>query len=163
VTVLLDRFIRKPARIFGIIGMVTLIPMMLLTTVDVILRTLFSRPILGAHEISGFMMVILVFMSLAYTLIKNGHTVIDLVTERLPAGVRAVMITTGYLFSTLIFALITWQSAIFAFEKWRQGAKVATIALQIYPFVFVVALGCGLMCLALLASFLSSLNYWSKK
>jgi len=160
---MLERKVESISKLFGIIGMVIVVPMMLLTVVDVLLRTIFNCPILGAHEVGGFMLVILVFLTLAYTLFQKGHTAIDLLTERLPEKVRAVMVTAGYLFSTFIFVLITWQTTIYALEKLHQGVRVATIPLQIYPFVFITAFGCALMSLALLVHFLYSFSDWRSK
>lgn len=158
-----DRIIVKPSKVLSIIGMGILIPMMLLDTVDVILRKFFNSPILGAHEITGFMLVILVFMNEAYTLLNDGHTVIDIVTEKLPLAVQALLRSITYLFSIFIVGLITWQSAIYGYEKWRQGVTIATIPLKTYPFVFVVSLGSCMLCLALVGSFLKSLDYWRQE
>ena len=154
--------VRALSRIFGIIGMNIMMPLVFLTTVDVILRIFFHSPILGAHEITGFMLVILVFFSLAYTLYEKGHTVIDLVVEKLPKKLGAVLVTIGYFFSAIIFGLITWQTTNYGFEKLHYGIRVSTMPLLVFPFVFIAALGCALLTIALLLHFINSFKDWRR-
>ena len=63
----LERVISPVARVFNSAGVGILMVMMSLTVVDVFLRFVFNKPIVGAYEMSEFMMVILVFFALAYT------------------------------------------------------------------------------------------------
>ena len=65
--------------------------MVLTTVVDVFLRYLFNSPILGSYELTEFMMAILVFGSVAYTMVVKGHVTVDLVITRLPARAQAIL------------------------------------------------------------------------
>lgn len=63
----MDRIAVPLTRFMDIIGQSILALMALLITLDVILRYFFSRPIKGSYELIEFMMVMLVFLGLAYT------------------------------------------------------------------------------------------------
>ena len=61
--------------------------MAMLVTVDVIGRE-FLHPTGIAHEVSGYCLVAIVFLGLAYTLRRGRHIQITTVTSRLSPGVR---------------------------------------------------------------------------
>jgi hypothetical protein len=48
--------------------------------------------------------------------------------------------------------LITWKSVERGFEVKKAAESSGTLGIPVYPFVFVVALGCGAMCLVVLAN-----------
>ena len=54
---------------------------MLLTTFDVAGRYLFHAPILGVFEVTEFMLVCVVFLSLAYTQSLKGHIEVDILVR----------------------------------------------------------------------------------
>jgi len=94
--------------------------MMLLTCADVIMRSS-GRPIPGTFEIVGFLGVIVVAFAIAYTQILRGHVAIDYLVARLPRRSQYIVKSITYLLSTGLFALIAWQSYLFAGDLWGSG------------------------------------------
>ncbi len=78
----LDRF----SKLLNSVGAAALAAMMLLTTVDVVLRYIFSTPITGSLEITEFLLLITVASGIAYTGIKKAHVTVDVAVERLAQG-----------------------------------------------------------------------------
>ena len=72
------------SRFLLLIGQFVLVAMVLRTVVDVFLRYVFNKPILGSYELTEFMMAILVFSSIGYTMSVKRHVVVDLVIATLP-------------------------------------------------------------------------------
>ncbi len=60
------------------IGALSLFAMMCLTVADVAGRYIFSKPILGAYELTEFMVLVLIFSFLAYTQAHKSHVAVDL-------------------------------------------------------------------------------------
>ncbi len=124
--------------------------MMLLTIADVFLRKVFSQSILGTVEVTEFMMLILLFFAVTQTEILDGHVKVDLIMSRFGERTQAMtdMITQFVCF--LLFGLFTWSTLVYA-EKMRASGEVSQdLWLPVYPFIYVVALGCALLAFSLL-------------
>ena len=133
---------------------VILFSMMLLTIADVFLRTVFSRPILGALEMTEFMMVGVVFFSLAQTEILNRHVKVDLLMSRLGERTQGLIDMITQFVCFLLFGAITWSTLVYSKEMRASGEVSQDLWVPIYPFVYIVAVGCALLSLKLLIKFL---------
>jgi len=124
--------------------------MMLLTIADVFLRKVFSQSILGTVEVTEFMMVILLFFAVTQTEILDGHVKVDLIMSRFGERTQALVDTITQLVCFLLFGLFTWSTLVYA-EKMRASGEVSQdLWLPVYPFIYVVVLGCALLALSLL-------------
>jgi len=133
-----------------------LVVMMLLTCADVIMRSS-GRPIPGTFEIVGFLGVIVVAFAIAYTQILRGHVAIDYLVARLPRRSQYIVKSITYLLSTGLFALIAWQSYLFAGDLWGSGEVSPTEKIPFFPIVYGLALACLLTSLVLLLEFFKTL------
>lgn len=134
-------------------GMV-LVAMMLLTTADVAGRYLFNTPIMGVFELTEFMMVCLVFCSLAYTQSKKAHVAVDILTTMIPPKGQRAIEFINCLISFCILALITWKSIERGFEVMASKDSSAILQIPVYPFMFLVALGSAALSLEYLKDML---------
>ncbi len=98
-------------------GMLLLLPMMLLTSFDVIGRAVWSRPIPGVVELSSYLLAIFILTGVAYTQQEKGHVAVTMFTSRLPqkSGLILEMVTT--LMSLFIIAIMTWQGWVVGMEE----------------------------------------------
>lgn len=133
-----------------------LVLMMLLTTADVAGRYLFNAPILGVFEVTEFMMVCLVFCSLAYTQSKKAHVAVDFLATLIPRKGQQVIDILNYLISLIILALITWKSVERGFEVMATKECSAILQIPVYPFMFLVALGSAALCIEYLKDIVNS-------
>ena len=146
------------SRIFDSAGQVILAMMALLITTDVVLRYFFNRPIKGSYELVEFMMILLVFLGLAYTQTKKGHISITLFTGKLSPAQLAVIQTATYLLCLCLFSIITWRAVVQA-EIFRIANDASGVLLiPKYPFMWVVFIGSGLLTLEFLKDFIHSLD-----
>jgi TRAP-type C4-dicarboxylate transport system permease small subunit len=127
--------------------MCLLIPLMLLTTSDVVGRKFFAKTIPGAFELSEYILAIFILLGAAYTQQVKGHVGVDFITSRLSPRVRAVCQIITILLSLFIIAILIWQG-------WVEGIRERTVSdmLRIpqYPFRLLVAIGGFLLWLELL-------------
>ncbi|MDB4444091.1 TRAP transporter small permease [bacterium] len=139
------------------IASVVLFFMMLLTIADVFLRKVFSKSIMGTVEVSEFMLVILIFFALAHTEVLNGHVKVDLVLSRFSERVQGLfdMITQFVCF--LISGLITWSTLVYSGVMKESGEVTQDLWLPVFPFLYIVALGCAVLSLTLLIKFFMAL------
>jgi TRAP-type C4-dicarboxylate transport system permease small subunit len=61
------------------------------TCVEMVTRKLFSFSLQGVDEVGGYTLAIVSAIGFSYTLITRGHTRIDFLIGKLPAGVRAAL------------------------------------------------------------------------
>lgn len=64
-----------------------------LIAIAVIARRVFNSPLLITEEISGYMMVAIVFLGLAYTMKMESHVRADILLSHVPRRARAVLET----------------------------------------------------------------------
>lgn len=129
-----------------------IVAMMLLTTLDIVLRS-FRRPIPGAYELVGLLGSVAISFSLAYTSMERGHIAVEFLVRRFSRPTQALIDAGNALIGSLLFAVIAWQSAVYGSDLFVKGVVSLTIQVPIYPFIFGVAAGCALLCPVLLVEF----------
>jgi len=135
------------------IGMAMVIPLMLLTFADVMLRGFFNKPIPGTFEISEYILAVFILLGAAYTQQVKGHVGVDFVTSRLSSRPRVICKIVTTLLSLFIIAIVVWQG-------WVEGISEKAVSDQLripqYPFRVLVAVGGFLLWLELLIDLFNS-------
>ena len=129
------------------LGAFVLVAMMLLTTADVIGRYFFNKPILGALEITEFLVLILIFSFLAHTQAKKGHVSVDILFQHLPQSVQTIVDFINHLLCLGLMALIAYMGYHRALEIKSFGEATNNLGIVKYPFAFFVVFGCAVLCI----------------
>lgn len=114
---MLKAFIKKLNYWICMVGMLFVIPLMLLTTVDVLMRAILNKPIKGTFELSEYLLSIIILLGAAYTQQVKGHVGVDFVIKRLRNRVRALVETITNLGCIFVLILLSWQGLIRAVEE----------------------------------------------
>lgn len=122
--------------------------MMFLVSVHVLMRYFVHRPIRGTYELIDVMLVIGVFFSIAHTQVIKGHVFISLI--KYPPRALVVINTITTLLSLGIAFLMGWRAIVQAREYYRLGLVTTGLEIPFYPFLWVVGVGCFVLCLVLL-------------
>jgi TRAP-type C4-dicarboxylate transport system permease small subunit len=154
----LEKAVFAVSRFLLLIGQVTLVLMVLLTVADVCLRYVFNRPILGSYELTEFMMAVLVFSTIGYTMAVKGHVVVDLVFNQLPQRARDILECITSFMAFILFAIVTWRNVLQAHTAWERHDVTAELFIPISPFILFVALGIAVLSLVLFVQFVQSLT-----
>lgn len=133
----------------------SIVTMMLLTFFDVVLR-LFRHPIPGTYEMVGFAGAVMVSFSLGHTSLERGHIAVDFLVSKFPNKIQLIIDRVNTLVCTGLFSLIAWQSVFYALNTKKSGEVSMTLQMPVYPFIFGIAAGCGLLSIVLLLRFLLS-------
>lgn len=147
----------------GGVGAVVII--MLFIVGSILLRYLFVSTLLCAyiHEVTEFMLVVLVFFGLGYTTLRKGHVAVDILVLRLPHRTQAVIDSITYFLGTGLFSVLAWRNIVEAKAMALGGEASIMLSIPVFPFVIIVALGCAVGALLLLVCFLDSLAEVVKK
>jgi len=151
------KYLERAGKYFNFIASAAVITMMMLSTADVVLR-LFVKPIPGAYELVGFIGTIVVSFALGFTSLEKGHIAVELLYRKLPQRTQLAIETFTNTVSFLFFGLITYQAFIYALDMRKSGEVSPTLQLPIYPFIFGMSFGFGLLCLILIAESIKSMK-----
>lgn len=97
--------------------MFLVIPMMLLTSGEVIGRALWDQPIPGTLELSSYMLAIFILTGLAYTHQVRGHVRVEMLTSRLPEKLRAAIDLVTTALCLFIIAVLAWQGWVLGIDE----------------------------------------------
>jgi TRAP-type C4-dicarboxylate transport system permease small subunit len=133
------------------VGVALVIPMMVLIIADVILRSIFDRPITGTAEIACLMLLCMA-LGMAWCAIKERHLKIEILVSLFPPKIQAIVDSVTILAGLFIVIIMAWRNLIAAL--WRKEiGQVASIILPIplFPFHLILVLGLVVMCVAMIA------------
>lgn len=123
------------------LGNISLAGMMLLATADVVGRYFFDSPVLGAYEITEYLMIIMVFAFLGLAQSEKAHINVDVVFNHLPPKVQAGLEWFNHLICFLIFALVCWRGIHRTMDMINSGEESLLLKIPDYPFAIFMVLG----------------------
>lgn len=135
----------------GIAGLALLV-MTLIITMDVVLRYAFT-PTKWVHEFSAYLMVVLVFLGLAYTLKENAHIKVDILVVRLPRRIQdwmKVIHSSIFLVFTIILLYFNWH--LFAQSFALKSTSYTSADVIIWPAQLFMPLGFAILGLLLICN-----------
>ncbi len=137
------------------IGMFLLIPMMFLTSTDVMARTVLARPITGSIELSEYMLAVLILLGLGYTEQKKGNVKVGFILDKFPPGFQAATDIITTLLSLFIVFILVRQGLLIA-------VKETTVSYMLRipqaPFRLLVSIGGFLLGLELVIDLINACN-----
>jgi len=127
-----------------------MIPMMVLTVVDVFLRFFFNSPITGVSEMTTLMMVCLP-LAIAWAATNKRHVSIDLLMRSFSPRVQAIVDSVTLLLGISAVAFLVWRGFITSLFEMKFGYYASILLpIPIHPFHWVMILGMFMFCLVLL-------------
>jgi TRAP-type C4-dicarboxylate transport system permease small subunit len=148
-------FVERTIRFVATIGMVFVLPLMLITTADVVGRGFFNKPIAGTFELSEYMLAVIILLGAAYTQQVKGHVAVDFLTSKFSNKTQALCQTLVLFLSLFIVTILVWQGFMLGIEE-----KGVTDQLRVprAPFKMLVGVGGGLLWLQLFFDFIDSIT-----
>jgi len=149
------RGVRRINRTMAGLGMIFIIPLMLLTSADVVGRNFFNKPLPGTFELSEFMLAVVILLGAAYTQQEKGHVSVDFILSRFGPRMQKVFQVLTFVLSLLIIAIVVWQGIILGIEETEVTDQ---LRIPKGPFKVLVGLGGGLLWLELFFDLIDSLR-----
>ena len=133
-------------RWMGYVSSVLVIILMLDIVADVCGRYFFNSPILGASELATLMMSIIVFSALAWAALEEKHIKVDILMNRFPPRVQAIVNSITLLLALGIYSIICWRSVLEA-----QGVHDISSLLRVShtPFYWIMTVGFAVFCISI--------------
>lgn len=111
----------------GLVAAVLLIAMMVLITVEVILRKFFGTSTKIAHDFSAHLYVAIVFLGVAETLRSGKHLRVTVIMERFGRRFQSIIYKINVIIATTYILMLLWFSAEFAITSYQKGSMTGTI------------------------------------
>ncbi|MEX2615781.1 MAG: TRAP transporter small permease [Alphaproteobacteria bacterium] len=126
-------------------GMVTFATMWLIDA-NVLMRKFFNTPVQGSFELTEAGLVLIVFLSLAYTQYKRGHIRVTLLTRHLPIAVQHRLYIIVLFVGALFFAWCSYAAYTNAIRSYGMNEQEwGVIQLPIWPLKSAIVLGTALI------------------
>jgi TRAP-type C4-dicarboxylate transport system permease small subunit len=137
------------SRFFNVIAGISLTFLMLLTVMDVILRTL-KRPIVGTYELVAFSGAVVIGFSVPLTSWLRGHIFVDFFILRFSQKGRNIFNITTRCLVIVLFFLIGWNLIKYGIDLQKSGEVSLTLQMPFYPVAYGVGVCCFVQCLVLI-------------
>ena len=139
----------------AVLAAVALIFLVVVISAGVVLRYVFGAPILGLNEIMQMTAVVLVMAALPFCTERNGHVGVDVFDNAIGRWGRLAGDLGSRLLSGLVLSILVWRAVLKALDAWEFGDTTNMLALPIWPFYGVLAIGIALTVLVLAAQFIA--------
>lgn len=134
-------------------GMFLAIPLMLITTFDVLGRAIFNKPLPGTLELSEYMLAIIILLGAAYTQQVKGHVAVDFLTSRFPPKGQTICNIITNIASLAIITIMTIYGYI---EGINETTVTDQLRVPMWPFKTLVAVGGLMLWMELLTDLITS-------
>jgi TRAP-type C4-dicarboxylate transport system permease small subunit len=118
-------------------------------TVSVVLRYLFSAPLLGVNEIVQLTSVALVMLALPYCTAVEGHVRVDVLDHAIGPSGRLLGDVLSPALSGFVLGWLAYRAALKALDAWEYGDATNMLSLPLWPFYGLLSIGTGLAVLVL--------------
>jgi TRAP-type transport system small permease protein len=130
---------RRVEALLGVAASAILFAMMLLTTVDVVARYFFKRPLRGAFEVTELMLVVLIFAGLPLVSFTNEHAVMDFIDRVLGRRSMRALEAAVQVVSAGLMLLLAWLMWSKADRIWAYRDATDVLRILYGPFVYFMA------------------------
>lgn len=143
----------------GVVAGATVLAMALLIPIDVLGRYFFGKPTMIAVEVSGYLLVGLVFLGVVYTAHLDRNIKVELLTDRLSPSVRRSLHAAVAVCTILLSAWLAWFTLGPVMMDYSLGTISLTgTAIPIWiPSAF-IPLGFALLAVKLAARFIADMG-----
>jgi TRAP-type C4-dicarboxylate transport system permease small subunit len=136
---------QRALRKLFIVACVVILPFIaLLTTVDTILRYIFSAPLVWSQDAVGIALFLLFCAGLPWSWYDDVHVRMDMIYLRLSQSVRRLVDVLAVAAAAIFAGILAYQSIASAMQAWRFSSATSSGVFPIWP---VQALGAVLLIL----------------
>jgi TRAP-type transport system small permease protein len=135
---------RRVEALLGVAASIILLAMMLLTTVDVVARYVFNRPLRGAFEVTELLLLVLIFAGLPLVSFSDGHAVMDFIDRPLGPRARRGLERIVQAVGAALMFLLAWMVWLKADRIWAYRDATDVLRIVYGPFVYFMAVALAL-------------------
>jgi TRAP-type mannitol/chloroaromatic compound transport system permease small subunit len=146
----LAALVARTNRLAGLGAGLTLLAMVGMIGREAIGRYFFNAPTDWVVELSGYLLVGIVFLGGGFILVEGAHLRVDIFYTRFTRRNRAWVDLLGYLLALPFLGFLEWHGAALAWGAWSSGEKSMIMRWPLYLPELVVPVGVLLLLLQVL-------------
>lgn len=112
---------------------------MLLVVMNVILRRVFSSPILGTYEFTGFLTALIVAFGISACMVSNSHIAVDFLVEKLKKPVQKIIDFIINSVLSVFLGFFTYRMFGYATNLLKSHELSPTTQTPFYIFIYLIA------------------------
>jgi TRAP-type C4-dicarboxylate transport system permease small subunit len=151
------KFFKSALTILSYVNICFLVVLTVVTVIDVIARYVFNTSFLDAITLSSNLLAVINALALPGITLRRGHVQVDLVYDRLPAGVRRGLDSINSLLAGILFFLLAWFAFARATHSFHRGFYRGWMKVPEYPAKYLFAFGCLLTAVTFFILFFNAL------
>jgi TRAP-type C4-dicarboxylate transport system permease small subunit len=138
---------------------IALLGMVLLIGADVIMRNVAKKSLLISDEVSGYLLVAMVFFGAGYSLRSGAFLRIEFILFSLPKRARAAIDFAFDLIALALTSILLYELSRFVWRTW-DGKVIATTLLETPLWIpqSAMVIGCAIFLVAVLLEFKAALD-----
>ncbi len=129
----IERRLSHVSRITGGVGVCGLLVVAVLTVADILARWLANAPLAGVDDISKLTIIVVIAACFSAGLFERRQIQIQFLGSALGARASAIFDAFGAIATTVMFALMTWQVAIYAADVTSTGETTFLLRIPVGP------------------------------
>lgn len=149
----IERALGAVTKYFDYVSRIAIFALMALVTINVILRYVWTS-ISGTYDYVQLITAVAIGAAIAYTAYERGNIEIEMLMDRFPKRVQAIMASVMSFIALLFFVMATWRLVVLGRDMQAAGETTMTAYVPFAPFLYFIAVGFALMILALIAQFM---------
>lgn len=122
-------------------GMAVIFILMLITTIDVILRKVSTLSIMGSYELTEMGMLIIVFLGIAAFQVKKGHVRVDMFINKFPGRSKLIVDTIVQLIECVAGGFLIYGNLEKMLSNGARGITTSTLLIPTWPFCAIMMIG----------------------
>ena len=146
---------KNTSKYFDYLAAVCFFMVMAVTVINILMRTSFSSPLLGAVELVSVFSVIGIGAALAYSAYNNAQIAVSYFIDKLPRRWHYFIDTGINLISLVFWGIAVYFILVGAQTAAQKNLMTATIHIPIYPVMYVLAAELALLCMVLLVKLIN--------
>ena len=121
------------SRFIALIGLAGLLLLASATVLDVFMRWLFNRPIVGLNDTHSLFTALVIASCFPLCIFSNGNITIRFIGNIIGPKTKAVLDAAGNLVTLVIFALMAWQLWLYTDQLARDGENTWVLNWPVSP------------------------------
>lgn len=148
----------RAARVLAILAGAGLLLVLALIFVSVVMRYIFSTPIVGVNEIVQLASVGIVMLALPWCTAEGAHVGVDVLDQKIGRWGRFLGDVQARAIAALILSVLVWRASLKAMDAREFGDATNMLQMPIWPFYALIAMGMALCVLVLIAQLIQILR-----
>ncbi len=129
------------SKFIDLIGGFFYFALILIVVVNVIMRTLFSKPFIGTVEIAEIFTAVAVGLTISYCAVQKEHITIDFILAKFPKKFQQVITFAVYVPALGFLITAAWMMFKYGESARINGNVSPTMGIGYSPFIYIIVLG----------------------